>query len=224
MIRSSIGSVGLILILTLVLALPPGGGAAPAKAAAAPDDAPQYTAEGTMKLPPNYREWVYLTSGLDMNYNTAGPVTGRSTFDNVFVNPSSYRAFLATGMWPDKTTFVLELRGAEPHVSIDKQGQSQSSELHALEVHVKDAKLPGKWAFFEFGSPTPARVIARPADCYTCHEAHAAVDTTFVQFYPTLIGVARGKGTLSPEYLKDTSFPAGVDPKKADPKKVDPKK
>jgi len=33
------------------------------------------------------------------------------------------------------------------------------------------------------------------------------VDTTFVQFYPTLIGLAKAKGTLSPEYLKDTTFP-----------------
>jgi len=29
------------------------------------------------------------------------------------------------------------------------------------------------------------------------------VDTTFVQFYPTLIGIAKKKGTLSPAYLKE---------------------
>jgi hypothetical protein len=29
------------------------------------------------------------------------------------------------------------------------------------------------------------------------------VDTTFVQFYPTLLPVAQKKGTLSPGYLKE---------------------
>jgi hypothetical protein len=29
------------------------------------------------------------------------------------------------------------------------------------------------------------------------------VDTTFVQFYPTLLDIARQKGTLSPGYMKD---------------------
>ena len=37
-------------------------------------------------------------------------------------------------------------------------------------------------------------------DCYSCHEQHGAVDTTFVQFYPTLIELAKQKGTLSPSY------------------------
>ncbi len=199
-------------LTAMALALAVGVAVAPVRVAAAAAtvavDAPAYDAAGNMKLPENYREWVYLTSGLDMNYNTAVPVTGHSVFDNVFVNPSSYRAFLATGTWPDKTTFVLEIRGAEAHASIDKRGQSQGATVNAIEVHVKDeARIPGKWGFFEFGSDKLAKITERPASCYTCHEAHAAVDTTFVQFYPTLIGLAKAKGTLSAEYLKDTAFP-----------------
>jgi hypothetical protein len=31
------------------------------------------------------------------------------------------------------------------------------------------------------------------------------VDTTFVQFYPTLLPIAQAKGTLSASYLKDLS-------------------
>jgi hypothetical protein len=34
------------------------------------------------------------------------------------------------------------------------------------------------------------------------------VDTTFVQFYPTLLPIARAKGTLTPAYLKEE--PAAV--------------
>jgi hypothetical protein len=33
--------------------------------------------------------------------------------------------------------------------------------------------------------------------------AHAAVDTTFVQFYPTLLPVATAKGTLSKAFLDE---------------------
>ena len=76
------------------------------------------------------------------------------------------------------------------------------------EVHVKDAKLEGGWGFYEFG-PKSAKVIKRPAGCYECHEGHAAVDTTFVQFYPTLLGLAKTKGTLSGPYLKEMGAAAG---------------
>jgi len=195
--------------VVLAFLLPAGGAPAPAPSAAS--EAPAYTTDGSLKLPENYREWVFLASSLDMNYNDPAPVAGHSTFQNVFVNPSSYRAFLATGAWPDKTTFILELRGADVHVNIDRRGQSQTTDLHAIEIHVKDeARLPGKWGFYNFGTAATGKLIERPSNCYTCHEAHAAVDTTFVQFYPTLIGIAKAHKTLSPEYLEDEGLPAAA--------------
>jgi len=160
-----------------------------------------YTGDGRMNFPENYREWVYLTSGLGMSYSATAPEHAR--FDNVFVNPTAYKAFLATGTWPDKTVLVLEIRAADSKVSIDHHGQSQTPEVVALEAHVRDEKLPGQWGFFEFDGQAPGKLVARPAGCYTCHEAHAAVDTTFVQFYPTLIGLAKEKKTLSAAYLKE---------------------
>ena len=67
-----------------------------------------------------------------------------------------------------------------------------------------EARFPGKWAFFSFDSPTSnGTLIPQGAPCYTCHAAHAAVDTTFVQFYPTLLPLARKKGTLSEAFLKE---------------------
>ena len=50
-------------------------------------------------------------------------------------------------------------------------------------------------------------MIPQSADCYSCHTDHAAVDTTFVQFYPTLLPIAIAKGTLSASYRK-ASAPA----------------
>jgi hypothetical protein len=158
---------------------------------------------GEMTLPANYREWVYLTSGFDMSYNPQLTNTGHSMFDNVFVNPEAYKKFLETGTWPDKTVMVLEARMAEGKGSINQKGHYQG-EVMAREVHVKDeARFPGKWAFFGFGDGEKGKLIPTSEDCYSCHSAHGAVDTTFVQFYPTLLSVAKEKGTLSAAYKQE---------------------
>jgi len=134
----------------------------------------------------------------------------RATFDNVFVNPSSYRSFVATGTWPDKTTFILEVRGAENPLSINKRGHTQSTEIHGEEIHVKDN---GKWAFYELNPDgKTAKYVPTTESCYTCHTAHGAVDTTFVQFYPTLMPLATQKKTLSANYLKENETPAAQEP------------
>ena len=163
----------------------------------------EYTADAQLKLPEHYREWVYLTSGFDMSYNPAGMDMDHHMFDNVFVNPEAYKVFVQTGTWPDKTVFVLEGRRAAGRGSINQKGNYQS-DIMGVEVHVKDeARFPGKWAFFGFGQGKTAKMIPLSADCYSCHAEHAAVDTTFVQFYPTLLPIATSKGTLSAAYLKE---------------------
>jgi hypothetical protein len=169
--------------------------------------APVYTSDGQLRLPEDYREWVYLTTGFDMSYNP-GQSGDHHMFDNVFVKPEAYRSFVETGKWPDKTMLVLEVRAAKSKGSINKAGNYQSTELMGLEVHVKDeARFPGKWAFFGFGDTKTAAMVPRTEACYSCHADHAAVDNTFVQFYPTLLPIATAKGTLSPSYLKETAPP-----------------
>jgi len=173
---------------------------------------PTYTSSGELNLPENYREWVYLSTGFDMSYNPAMSMD-HHMFDNVFVNPESYRAFLKTGSWPDKTIFVLEGRRAENKGSINQAGHFQSGNVMGLEVHIKDEShfaKQGNWAFFGFDEGKSAKMIPVAADCYSCHAKHAAVDTTFVQFYPTLLPIAQARGTLSPAYLKE--FPAAAAP------------
>jgi hypothetical protein len=164
----------------------------------------EYNTRGQMKLPENYRQWVYLTTGFDMSYNPTLSSMNHHMFDNVFVNPEAYQKFLETGTWPDKTVMVLEARMAEGKGSINKKGNYQGAVM-AREVHVKDeARFPGKWAFFAFGDEQTGTLVPTSADCYSCHSEHGAVDTTFVQFYPTLLSVAKDKGTLSARYLKET--------------------
>ena len=174
---------------------------------------PVYTAEGRLVFPSNYREWIYLTTGMDMDYNPDPSMAGHSMFDNVFVNPESYKVFVATGTWPDKTMLVLEGRMAANKGSINKAGHYQTNDVMARSVHVKDARLPGGWAFFGYDESGPTKAIPTKAECYSCHQQHAAVDTTFVQFYPTLLEIAKQKGTLSKNYLKEEAT-AGSSPQK----------
>ena len=91
--------------------------------------------------------------------------------------------------------------------SINHRGHYQSGGVQGMEVHVKDtARFQGGWAFFSFDDgAAPAKQIPVTAACYSCHSAHAAVDTTFVQFYPTLLPVAQQHSTLSAAYLKATA-------------------
>ena len=170
------------------------------------DSGPKYTSDGQLRFPSNYREWVYLSSGFDMNYNPDMQMD-HHMFDNVFVNPEAWRAFRETGKWPDKTMLVLEFRGAESKGSINKNGSFQDEEAMGVEVHVKgEARFGGKWAFFGFsGGAGTAKMIPSSSNCYSCHGDHGAVDTTFVQFYPTLMPIAREKGTLETAYQKETA-------------------
>ena len=178
----------------------------PSPAMAATTTAPAYDKDGKMLPPVNYREWIYLTSGIGMNYDPkAAGTEDHSMFDNVFVNPEAYRSFLETGTWPDKTVIVLEAREARSKGSINQHGHFQAGGIMDLEVHVRDeARFPGKWAFFSFDAADKnGTLIPIAAPCYTCHTAHAAVDTTFVQFYPTLLPIAQKKGTLSEAFVKE---------------------
>jgi hypothetical protein len=167
---------------------------------------PVYTADGNLKFPAQYREWVYLSSGVDMSYSPDAMSMDHSMFDNVFVNPEAYKAFVVTGTWPDKTTLVLEARKAGSKGSINKSGHFQTGEVHGLEVHVRDeARFPGtaKWAFFMVHDGVTGTLLPKEMECYSCHEQHGAVDTTFVQFYPTLLEIAKKKNTLSAAYVKE---------------------
>ena len=177
-----------------------------------PSSVPSYTEDGKLVFPAKYREWIYLTSGVDMSYSPNG-MAGHSMFDNVFVNPEAYKAFTETGTWPDKTVLVLEVRMAATNGSINKSGHFQTADLMDREVHVRDqARFPGKWAFFAFADNETANMVPKEAACYSCHEQHGAVDTTFVQFYPTLIGIAKSKATLSTQYLKEEKALPGSKP------------
>src|SRR5262245_14103711 len=169
-------------------------------------DGPRYTDRTSLVRPTNYREWPFLGSGLGLTYAAeGGSAAAPPAFTNTFVNPSSYRAFMETGRWPNGTVFILEIRRSATEAAPNNGGRFQA-ELSVLEAEVKDARFPDGWAFFNFGRGSALTDVAAPlageavARCVECHTKQTAVERTFVQFYPTLLEVARRKGTLKPGF------------------------
>jgi hypothetical protein len=170
-----------------------------------PNPIPNY-AGAKLVRPEGYREWVYLSSGLGMSYNPS--LGGPEMFTNVFVPQWAYHAFLSSGKWPDKTVFVLEERTSESKGSINKSGHFQT-DLAGLGVQVKDEKrFPEKWAYFNFRGDDKAEEALPKARCWQCHNDNAAVDHTFVQFFPTLKPVAEKFGTYRKEAENIATKPA----------------
>ena len=178
-----------------------------------PPDGPQYVNGTNLVRPANYREWVFVGSGLGLTYDQGA--NSNTTFTNVFVNPAAYRGFMNTGRWPDKSVFVLEFRASGTEAPPNTAGRFQTR-LVGLEAEVKDARFPDGWAFYNFrlkaeatGVRPEAAAIADSvpplagkdvASCVECHTKNTAVERTFVQFYPTLLEVARAKGTVKPGF------------------------
>lgn len=187
--------------------------AAPAAAVASAAGAPAYTASGELIRPRDYREWVFLSSGLGMTYGPAQAAQSAARapmFDNVFVTRAAYRAFMNTGRWPDKTVFILEIRRSLENASINNGGRTQG-DVAFIEAAVKDVqrfKDTGGWAYFNFGGgdrlADSVAPLAASASCYNCHATNTAVENTFVQFYPDLFAAARKHGTVKREYQAES--------------------
>ena len=186
-----------VLILVACLAL--------LAAASAPDEKksvkPQYDAKGELLRPSDYRDWMFLSAGFGMNYSP--DPGGHEMFTNVFVQRWAYDEFVKSGKWPEQSMFVIDERDAASRSSINQKGHYQT-DLMGLAVEVKDsARNPDKWAYYAFNSDNEAAAgksagaMPKGNGCWSCHEAHAAVEHTFVQFYPTLKVVAKKFGTYN---------------------------
>ncbi len=177
---------------------------------------PGYNQAGELVRPEDYREWIWLTSGLGMTYGPAAPVASVQLFDNVFVSPEAWRSFRNTGVWPEKTMFVLEIRYSQSEGSINRGGHFQT-DVSAIEMAVKDsAKAPqDKWSYYDFRTvggeaAKSAPAFPKTAGCFACHTANGAVENTFTQFYPTALAIAREKGTVKASLHSWAPSPAAL--------------
>lgn len=162
-----------------------------------------FTSDGKLLRPADYRSWIHLGSSLGLQYSNGVGKSRPPSFENVYVNPSSWREFEKTGKWPDGTVFFLEIRLAMSKGSFAVGGQYQG-EVTATELEVKDSRrFPDGWAWFNLPLGAPAATPFEKKDgCFACHTANGAVEKTFAQFYPTAMEIAKEKGTVNESYRK----------------------
>ena len=157
------------------------------------DDSPRQSTPGpifdgvALVRPEGYHAWPVVGASLGLSYAETPQGTGPGAFHRIYVNPSSYEAFERTGTFPDGTMFVLELYAAHEKTAPAKAGYFEGPRV-GLEASVKDRRrFSSGWAYFGFENGARATAMAHPEErCHSCHVAHAARDSVFVQFYPTL--------------------------------------
>ncbi len=170
-----------------------------------PGMAAQYNDKGEMLFPAGYRAWTFVTSSHAMSCNAlANAASPEGPFDNVFVNPDAYAAFLKTGHWPEGTVLVLEIRGSTSKGSINKSGAFQSGGAAALvEVHVRDSTtLQGRLGLFGFDGKKPAAMIGyrRQLLCLPARRMRRSIRPSCNSIRPCCLS-RRRSATLSAGYL-----------------------
>ena len=119
-------------------------------ARAAAVQAPAYASNGDMLPVANYREWIYLTSGIDMSYSTQ---PGRH--DHVrqcLRQPRGLSQFCGhRNLARQDRDGARSARGRRARDRSTSVVTFKALTVMGFEVHVKDvARFPGGWAFFDF--------------------------------------------------------------------------
>lgn len=179
------GAVPLLLVLWALAAVPAGAQMA------------KYDSEGALMPPQGYREWVYVGTPLTPNELNGGEAPFPE-FHSVYISPEAWAAYKKSGKFPDGTLLVKELVSVGSKEASSGKGYFMG-EFVGLEVAIKDSKRypkePGSWAYFSFGHSYPLAKKAKAqktAACAACHQALAADDMVFTQYYPVL-RAAKGK-------------------------------
>ena len=159
---------------------------------------PQFNAAGELERPVGYREWVYIGTPLTPN-DLNPPEASFPEFHNVYIHPDDFRHFSESGRFPDGTVIIKELVTVGSKAAVSGNGYFMG-EFIGLEATIKDserfASEPGNWAYFSFGHSYPLADTATAfptAACNSCHEASAATDFVFTQYYPVLRAAQKGR-------------------------------
>jgi hypothetical protein len=163
------------------------------QANAPPDDQlPHFTKDGSLSQPKDWETWVMVGSSTGLSYAAPGaaPVAGAAPgmFHNVYMQPWAYREFSKTGVFPERTMFVLSFYEASRKSAPAKSGFYEGDRVPGIEIHLKQKGIDRTgWAFFGFGDTASVGAkLPGSAFCYSCHAAEAAHDNVFTQFYPPI--------------------------------------
>lgn len=163
---------------------------------------PEFTPDGQMMLPDVeiWRTWPYVGTPLTPNALNGGEAPFPE-FHSVYIDPVSWDHWRKTGEVRDGAVLAKELVtvydvNAHADGSTDQvSGRGYfMGDFAGFEIAHKSAKHfpnePGHWGYFSFGHHAPPYAAATnkmPTEtCNACHQANAADDFVFTQFYPVL--------------------------------------
>lgn len=154
----------------------------------------KFTDKGELIRPeqPIWREWVYIGTPVTPNSLNDGEAPFPE-IHSVYIEPGAFAHYKKTGEFPEGTVIAKELALVGATEAPSGNGFFMG-EFQGLEFTIKSKKLypdePGNWAYYTFGhKPEPYDKMAKkmPAEaCNACHEASAAEDWVFTEYYPVL--------------------------------------
>ena len=147
---------------------------------------PQYDASGKLVRPGDTDRWVFLGTGLNLNYVEGAQGDG-DVFTTTYMEPSAYQAFVDTGVFPEGTMTALMGYRAGSGAPPAKAGKYLGERV-LFEMSVKDSKKNPKdvWTYYGFRGDSTAGEAHPTARCQACHAQNAQTDLVFTQFYPNL--------------------------------------
>lgn len=148
---------------------------------------PEYDAQGRLVRPEDAMDWVFMGSGINLNYVETGTAPPSDMMSVTLMEPSAHRYFMEHGTFASGTMTALMFyplaSGAPP--SVDGQ---YAGDLLGFEMSVKDPAKHGDalWGYYDFPAGAQAADAFPEATCQTCHAEHAETDLVFTQFYPRM--------------------------------------
>ena len=165
------------------------------------DISPVWAADGKLIQPKDFREMVFIGAPLTPHGLNEGKANFPE-FHNVYTQPAAFKAYRATGKWPEGTMMIKELqlvddpKGDFPDGSrIAPSGRGYfPGPVNGLDVAVKDSKrfsATNNWGYFNFNHAAPPYLVEaanKPVEqCAGCHMANAHEDMVYVKFYKPIL-------------------------------------
>lgn len=158
---------------------------------------PQFEGADTLLRPEGFRNWMMVDRSSAAEIGAAYAAHPGAAFGaTVYVNPAAYRAYLASGSFPDGTLLLWESSDT-PHGGGTRDDERSAGSPRrdriapVLLASVKDSsRFANGWAFFDFtgsaGQILPkARPLPESSGCGTCHRRDAPLDHVFTTFVRT---------------------------------------
>lgn len=148
-----------------------------------------FSSSDELLLPANYRNWVALspsTPGLPSHQH-------KHMAGKLYVEPSSYENFQKTGVWPNRTVIVLELKTG-------KRVPKGACDVMGLEAAVKDdSRFPDPWSYYGIVYDRLKQASAAKLAASDCTDCDQSLDVMLAMAYPTLRAVINAKpSAMSP--------------------------